>query len=109
MTKFVRYNKESVEKAIKKDPKIKPKEARLIHSLLKGHSEDKKGLTDKWIMWFQDGGGRTLIEGRKELRKLAKQYDFNADEVIEKGQTQMFDNEKDIVGGVFTESKKESK
>jgi len=31
-----KYNKESVDKAIKKDPKIKPKEAKLIHKLLKG-------------------------------------------------------------------------
>jgi len=35
-----KYNKESVEKAIKKDPRIKPKEAKLIHALLKGHSTD---------------------------------------------------------------------
>ena len=50
MEKFVQYNKDAVEKAIKKDPTIKPKEAKLIHALLKGHSEDKKWLTDKWIM-----------------------------------------------------------
>jgi len=37
-----KYNKESVEKAIKKDPRIKPKEAKLIHVLLKGHSADAK-------------------------------------------------------------------
>tara|TARA_R110000787_G_scaffold36957_1_gene94204 strand:- start:499 stop:669 length:171 start_codon:yes stop_codon:yes gene_type:complete len=54
MTKFVQYNKETVEKAIKKDSTIKPKEARLIHSLLKGHSEDKKWLTDKWIIRSRD-------------------------------------------------------
>ena len=37
-----KYNKESVEKSIKKDPRIKPKETKLIHALLKGHSADAK-------------------------------------------------------------------
>ena len=37
-----KYNKESVEKAIKKDSRIKPKEAKLIHALLKGHSAGAK-------------------------------------------------------------------
>ena len=32
------YNKEAVDQAIKKDPKIKGKEAKLIHRLLKGRS-----------------------------------------------------------------------
>jgi len=41
--KMVKYNKEAVDKAIwlatsKKDPKIKGKEAKLIHRLLKGRS-----------------------------------------------------------------------
>jgi len=39
---MTKYDKESVEKAIKKDPRIKPKEAKLIHALLKGHSADAK-------------------------------------------------------------------
>jgi len=30
------YNKESVDKAIKQDKRIKAKEAKMIHSLLKG-------------------------------------------------------------------------
>tara|TARA_B100000424_G_scaffold187548_1_gene145807 strand:+ start:786 stop:905 length:120 start_codon:yes stop_codon:yes gene_type:complete len=30
------YNKQAVDKAIKRDPRIKPKEAKLIHALLKG-------------------------------------------------------------------------
>ena len=42
MKKFVQYNKDAVEEAIKKDPTIKPKEAKLIHVLLKGHSTDAK-------------------------------------------------------------------
>ncbi len=32
------YNKEAVDKEIKKDPRIKGKEAKLIHRLLKGRS-----------------------------------------------------------------------
>lgn len=39
---MTKYNKESVKEAIKKDPRIKPKEAKLIHALLKGHSTDAK-------------------------------------------------------------------
>tara|TARA_R110000824_G_C14674170_1_gene619408 strand:+ start:164 stop:277 length:114 start_codon:yes stop_codon:yes gene_type:complete len=31
-----KYNKAAVAKAIAKDPRIKPKEAKLIHRLLKG-------------------------------------------------------------------------
>ena len=34
--KMIKYNKEAVEKAIKSDPKIKGKEAKLIHRLLRG-------------------------------------------------------------------------
>lgn len=30
------YSKEAVDQAIKRDPRIKPKEAKLIHALLKG-------------------------------------------------------------------------
>ena len=33
-----RYNKEAVQKEIKKDPRIKSKEAKLIHALLKGRN-----------------------------------------------------------------------
>ena len=35
-----KYNKEAVSKAIKRDPKIKGKEAKLIHSLLKGRRKE---------------------------------------------------------------------
>lgn len=43
------YNKDSVDKAIKKDPRIKGREAKSIHALLKGRSpknEDTPGATD---------------------------------------------------------------
>tara|TARA_Y100001937_G_scaffold49625_1_gene69138 strand:+ start:889 stop:1089 length:201 start_codon:yes stop_codon:yes gene_type:complete len=57
-----------------------------------------------FTMWFQDGGGRTTIYGRLELRKYAKQYAFNADEVINKGETEMLCYvHGDVVGGVFKE------
>ena len=35
------YNKEAVEKEIKKDPRIKGREAKLIHALLKGNRKSK--------------------------------------------------------------------
>jgi len=36
---MVTYNKKAVDEAIKKNPKIKPKEAKLIHRLLKGRKK----------------------------------------------------------------------
>ena len=36
---MAKYNKEAVDEAIKKDPRIKGKEAKLIHRLLKGRGE----------------------------------------------------------------------
>ena len=38
---MAKYNKEAVDKAIKKDPRIKAKEAKLINRLLKGRSGKK--------------------------------------------------------------------
>lgn len=35
----MKYNKSAVEKEIKKDPRIKGKEAKLIHALLKGRGK----------------------------------------------------------------------
>ncbi len=59
---------------------------------------------ETFIMWFQDGGSRTTIWGREELKKYANQYDFNADEVIRTGETEMLcDLDGDIIGGVFRE------
>lgn len=34
---MAQYNEKAVEKAIRKDPRIKGKEAKLIHALLKGN------------------------------------------------------------------------
>jgi len=60
-------------------------------------------VKEEFTMWFQDGGGRTLISDRRELRKYAKQFDFNADEVIRHGETTMYDKDDVMVGGVFCE------
>lgn len=37
-----KYNKAAVDNAIKKDPKIKAREAKLIHRLLKGRKTDDR-------------------------------------------------------------------
>jgi hypothetical protein len=39
-----KYNKEAVNKAIKRDPKIKGKEAKLIHGLLKGWRKENDAV-----------------------------------------------------------------
>ena len=36
---MTKYNKDAVEKAIKKDPRIKGKEEKMIHALIKGRSK----------------------------------------------------------------------
>tara|TARA_B100001109_G_scaffold228176_1_gene203251 strand:+ start:556 stop:774 length:219 start_codon:yes stop_codon:yes gene_type:complete len=56
-----------------------------------------------YTIWWQDGQGREMILGRRELRKKAEEFDFDADEVIWAGETEMLDNEGDVVGGVFRE------
>ncbi|HBT09801.1 MAG TPA: hypothetical protein DEB18_10060 [Leeuwenhoekiella sp.] len=58
-------------------------------------------MSKLYTMWFQDGEGRTLIEGRTQLRKFSKRYDFNLEEVISNGETEMLDGDGDVVGGVF--------
>ena len=63
--------------------------------------EDLRRNREIFIMWFQDGSERTEIWGRRELRKLARQYDFNVDEVLRDGETEMLDDDGDVIGGVF--------
>ena len=46
---------------------------------------------EQFVIWFQDGGGRKLLSGRKELRKEAKKFDFDADEVIREAEKEMLD------------------
>lgn len=57
-----------------------------------------------FTLWFQDGGERTAIHGRRELRELAKRYDFDADEVISRGETFIEDQDAETIGGVFRET-----
>ena len=61
---------------------------------------------EEFTMWFQDGQGRTAIWGRRELRKLAKRFDFDADEVLQTGETKMLDDDGDVVGGGYHEEEK---
>ena len=62
-------------------------------------------MSKEWFtMWFQDGGGRTAIHGRRELRLFAKRYGFDANLVINQGATLMLDEDGDTVGGVFKEA-----
>ena len=59
-------------------------------------------MSKEWfVMWFEDGQGRTTIHGRAELRKLGKRYSFDADEVINQGETLMLDEDDETIGGVF--------
>lgn len=61
-------------------------------------------MSKEWfVMWFQDGGGRTAIHGRRELKEFAKRFDFDAYEVISKGETFMKDKDGGQIGGVFKE------
>lgn len=62
-------------------------------------------MAKEWFtIWFEDGGGRTAIHGRRELREFAKRFDFNADEVISKGETFIEDQDAETIGGVFRET-----
>ena len=65
--------------------------------------EDLRRNREIFIMWFQDGSERTEIWGRREFGKLAKRFDFNADEVLRDGETEMLDDDGDVIGGVFKE------
>ena len=59
---------------------------------------------EQFVIWFQDGGCRKLLSGRKELRKEAKKFDFDADEVIREGETEMLHElDGQVVGGVYRE------
>ena len=61
-------------------------------------------MKECFTLWFQDGGGRTAIHGRRELREFAKRFDFDADEVINKGETFIEDQDAETIGGVFRET-----
>ena len=59
-------------------------------------------------IWFRDGssvaetaGGYNLFD-KDELPKLADQFDFDANELLQQGETKMLDAEGAIIGGVVT-------
>jgi hypothetical protein len=59
-------------------------------------------------IWFNDGskvsatcGGLNFINSKKELKKFSLSYDFNYDEVLNSGETNMLDEDGEIIGGVF--------
>lgn len=64
-----KYNAEAVQKAINRDPKIKGKEARAIHSLLKGRTGDK---------------ATSLAEYGRQLESAFEKKDNNAVEALVK-------------------------
>ena len=58
-------------------------------------------------IWFRDGstvptkgGIENEIDTDTELREMAAQYDFDADAVLQTGETEMVDNDQ-VIGGVF--------
>tara|TARA_R100001594_G_scaffold104782_1_gene139356 strand:- start:48 stop:272 length:225 start_codon:yes stop_codon:yes gene_type:complete len=64
-----------------------------------------------WKIWFRDGsrvpetmGGLNYINSVAELRSLASKYDFDAGEVLSCGETEMIDENGDVVGGVLVDS-----
>lgn len=63
----------------------------------------QRRLSEEFIMWFDDGQGRTYISGKKELNEYAKRFNFDADEVWRHGQTKMLDDDGDVIGGVITD------
>ena len=59
-------------------------------------------------IWFRDGssvaetaGGYNLFD-KDELPKLADQFDFDANELLQQGETKMLDDEGATIGGVVT-------
>ena len=59
-------------------------------------------------IWFRDGssvaetaGGYNLFD-KDELPKLADQFDFDANELLQQGETKMLDAEGATIGGVVT-------
>lgn len=64
-------------------------------------------ITKTFRIWFQDGsivsetwGGQNIITSVEELRKLADQYNFDADEVLNDGETEMLEDG-EVIGGVI--------
>lgn len=68
MTDKTKYNKDAVDKEIKKDPRIKGKEAKAIHGLLKGRTKEKTKVTEG-VLDDQDDDG---FMAKRQLYDLAK-------------------------------------
>jgi len=65
------------------------------------------GAAETFRIWFKEGGsvsetwgGHGIITSVDQLRELADQYDFDAEEVLDWGETEMLDEDGDVVGGV---------
>jgi len=57
-----------------------------------------------YLLWFSGGwDNRQHIFGESDLHKAADRYSFNADEVINYGETYMYDDVGVIVGGCYVE------
>mgnify|MGYP003646134372 FL=1 len=65
-----------------------------------------------FTIWFQDGGGRQEFLSEDQMRKAAERFSFDADEVVESGETWIWENgvepynspswnSEDICGGCF--------
>ena len=59
-------------------------------------------------IWFNDGssvaqtaGGYNLFD-KDELPQLADQFDFDANELLQQGETKMIDDQGETIGGVVT-------
>ena len=59
-------------------------------------------------IWFKDGssvaqtaGGYNLFD-KDELPQLADQFDFDANELLQQGETKMIDDQGETIGGVVT-------
>ena len=61
------YNKEAVEKEIKKDSRIKGREAKLIHALLKGNRKSKQDYDMKHPSAFRNFIQEKWFEHKDEI------------------------------------------
>ena len=71
--------------------------------------ENKRVENLSFRIWFHDGstvpetwGGQNIITSVKQLRELAHQYNFSANEVLDWGESEMHDEFDVIIGGVVT-------
>ena len=63
---------------------------------------DEKNDAKTVRIWFNDGSNVPLTFSYEELRKLADQYDFDFDEVLNNGKTEMLEDGV-VIGGVVTQ------